>query len=77
MSDRLKTIIEEICCQHCDVNEDTLAAVIMLAVEIAREGREGRKIGTVFVVGDEDAVESRSRSLVLDPLLGHPRWLSG
>lgn len=73
MSDRLKTIIEEICCQHCDVSEDTLAAVIMLAVEIAREGREGRKIGTVFTVGDEDAVVNHSRSLVLDPLFGHPR----
>jgi DNA integrity scanning protein DisA with diadenylate cyclase activity len=25
---------------------------VHLAVEVAREGREGRKIGTLFVVGD-------------------------
>ena len=30
----------------------TLEQVLQLAVEIAREGREGRKIGTLFVIGD-------------------------
>jgi diadenylate cyclase len=49
----------------------TLEEVIELAVEIAREGREGRKIGTLFTVGDVDAVRERSRSLLLDPLYGH------
>ena len=44
----------------------------MLGVEIAREGREGRKIGTMFVIGDVDAVLERSRPLILDPLHGHP-----
>ena len=49
----------------------TLEEVIELAVEVAREGREGRKIGTLFVVGDTDAVLLRSRPLILDPLFGH------
>jgi diadenylate cyclase len=49
----------------------TLEQVIELAVEIAREGREGRKIGTLFTVGDVDAVLERSRPLLLDPLYGH------
>ncbi len=53
--------------------EDVLEDVIELAVELAREGREGRKIGTLFVVGDADAVFQRSRPLLLDPLYGHPR----
>jgi DNA integrity scanning protein DisA with diadenylate cyclase activity len=43
----------------------------MLAVEIAREGREGRKVGTLFVASDADEVLARSRSLILDPLYGH------
>ena len=42
-----------------------------LAVEIAREGREGRRIGTLFTLGDENAVLAKSRSLILDPLSGH------
>jgi diadenylate cyclase len=53
----------------------TLEQVIELAVEIAREGREGRKIGTLFVVGDVEAVLERSRPLLLDPLYGHPEEL--
>jgi diadenylate cyclase len=50
----------------------TLEEVLQLAVEIAREGREGRKIGTLFVVGDVEATLQRSRPLLLDPLYGHP-----
>jgi diadenylate cyclase len=53
----------------------TLEEVVQLAVEIAREGREGRKIGTLFVVGDVDEALARSRPLLLDPLYGHPRDL--
>lgn len=53
----------------------TLGAVVQLAVEIAREGREGRKIGTLFVVGETERVRERSRPLILDPLHGHDREL--
>jgi len=55
--------------------KQTLEEVIQLAVEIAREGREGRKIGTIFVVGDVEQVLDRSRPLLLDPLYGHPSEL--
>jgi DNA integrity scanning protein DisA with diadenylate cyclase activity len=56
--------------KHCNV--DVLEHTIQLAVEIAREGREGRKIGTIFVISDEKEVLKRSRPLILDPLYGHP-----
>jgi DNA integrity scanning protein DisA with diadenylate cyclase activity len=49
----------------------TLEEVVNLAVELAREGREGRKIGTLFVIGDVDALVQQSRPLILDPLYGH------
>ena len=49
----------------------TLEEVVNLAVELAREGREGRKIGTLFVIGDVDVVTEQSRALILDPLFGH------
>jgi len=59
-------------CAGCDSSlRETLQSVIQLAVEIAREGREGRKIGTLFVVGDPEQVLARSRPLLLDPLYGH------
>jgi len=48
-----------------------LESVLELALEIAREGREGRRIGTLFTVGKADAVLAASRALILDPLAGH------
>src|SRR5215216_2590722 len=68
----LAHLLDEICSERRGVNNRTLRRVVNLAVEIAREGREGRKIGTLFVVGDSEAVLGRSRPLILDPLYGHP-----
>ncbi len=62
----------EICSERRGINPDTLKEVIILAVEIAREGREGRRIGTMFVVADSERVLKHSRNLILDPLYGHP-----
>jgi DNA integrity scanning protein DisA with diadenylate cyclase activity len=62
----------EICSEKRGINPNTLKEVIILAVEIAREGREGRRIGTMFVVGDSENVMKHSRSMILDPLQGHP-----
>ena len=67
-----RDLIARLCCQDRGVNEETLASVLTLAVEIAREGREGRRVGTLFTVGDSDAVRAVSRGLILDPLAGHP-----
>ena len=50
---------------------DVLEQTVQLAVELAREGREGRKVGTLFVVSDEKEVLKRSRPMILDPLYGH------
>jgi diadenylate cyclase len=49
----------------------TLAAVVRLAAELAHEGREGRRVGTLMIVGDVHTVLRRSRPLILDPLAGH------
>jgi diadenylate cyclase len=64
--------LDEICSARRGVNRSTLRRVVDLAVEIAREGREGRKIGTLFVVGDSEAVVRHSKPMILDPLAGHP-----
>jgi diadenylate cyclase len=71
MKDRIE-VFEDICAQRREVNSRVLEQTVALAVEIAREGREGRKIGTLFVVGDSDRVLKHSKPLILDPLYGHP-----
>ncbi len=47
--------------------------VISLAIELASEGREGKAVGTMFVLGDTRQVEKRSRQLVLNPFHGFSR----
>jgi len=46
--------------------------VLRLAAELSREGREGKPVGTLFVLGDSDAVLGHSRQAVLNPFEGHP-----
>src|SRR3712207_3545168 len=65
-------LFEEICSERRQVDTRVLEHTVALGVEIAREGREGRKIGTLFVVGDSEEVLRRSRPMILDPLHGHP-----
>jgi DNA integrity scanning protein DisA with diadenylate cyclase activity len=50
---------------------ETLKAVVDLAVEIGREGREGHKIGTMFVVGDTRKVMSLSQPMNYNPFKGY------
>src|SRR5436190_2908829 len=64
-------MFRSICQRVRRCNKKNLEPTIELAVEIAREGREGRRIGTLFTFGDADGVLARSRPLILDPLSGH------
>ena len=76
--DEKTALFRELCSKRRGVSAEVLTQTIALAVEIAREGREGRKIGTLFVVGDSDEVMKHSKPLILDPLQGHPedlRWI--
>ncbi|WP_235401674.1 DNA integrity scanning protein DisA nucleotide-binding domain protein [Rubrobacter aplysinae] len=65
-------IFKDVCTGRRGVDPGVLEQTIVLAVEVAREGREGRKIGTLFVVGDSESVIGSSKPLILDPLAGHP-----
>lgn len=65
-------MFDTICSIRKGCNPIILEKTLLLAIEIAREGREGKKIGTLFVVGDEENVLARSRNMILDPLFGHP-----
>ena len=56
-----------------DVQEPVFDAVYEIAAEISREGREGKPVGTTFVLGDTQNVLARSRQLILNPFEGHPR----
>jgi hypothetical protein len=63
--------VEKLCTQIPWCEPTVLQSTVELALEIAREGREGRRIGTLFTVGQAEAVLAASRALILDPLAGH------
>ena len=52
---------------------ETLKAVVDVAVEIGREGREGKAVGSLIVVGDARNVLARTRALGFDPFKGYLR----
>jgi diadenylate cyclase len=52
---------------------ETLKAVVDVAVEIGREGREGKAVGSLIVVGDARNVMARTRQLGFDPFKGYRR----
>lgn len=52
---------------------DTLKAVVDVAVEIGREGREGKPVGTMFIVGDTRKVLTLCHSSGFDPVKGYKR----
>jgi len=54
-----------------DVKAEVLERVIAVATELAVEGREGRPIGGLFVVGDTAKVEKFIKPLVLNPFYGY------
>jgi DNA integrity scanning protein DisA with diadenylate cyclase activity len=50
---------------------DVLECVVTIAVELGREGREGRPVGALFVLGDTERVRSLSHQLILNPFRGY------
>ncbi len=50
---------------------ETLRAVVDLATEIGNEGREGKPVGTMFVVGDTRKVLTMARPINFNPFRGY------
>jgi len=54
-----------------DVEPQVLEKVLLIATDIAREGREGRPVGTTFVLGDYERVVRYCRQMVINPFRGY------
>jgi PAS domain S-box-containing protein len=53
-----------------DVKEDVFDAVFHISTEISIEGREGKSVGTTFLLGDADSVMAKSRQISLNAFEG-------
>jgi diadenylate cyclase len=53
-------------------NPEVFEKVLDIAVELGQEGREGKPVGAIFVIGDIEHVKQFSEPLMLNPFQGHP-----
>jgi len=64
---------------HADGDESELPVsqefvrLVVIALKFASEGREGKPIGTIFLLGDIEELELIARPLILNPCKGHPK----
>lgn len=54
------------------IQAEVLERIINLASQLGSEGREGKPVGGLFVIGDSERVISMTRQLVLNPFQGYP-----
>ncbi len=55
--------------ERCDL--EVFETLLRVAGDLVREGREGKSVGTMFVIGDTDEVLKVSRQVVINPFQGH------
>lgn len=53
------------------VQLDVVARVLYLAAELGAQGREGKPVGTIFVVGDDEELPRHTQQMILNPFAGH------
>lgn len=56
--------------QH--IPSEVFEATLNLAVKLASQGREGKPVGTIFVLGDYEKVMQFSRQTIFNPFQGYP-----
>jgi DNA integrity scanning protein DisA with diadenylate cyclase activity len=54
------------------IQPQVIERVVDIASELGKEGREGKHIGALFVVGDTEHVMPLTRQLILNPFKGYP-----
>lgn len=54
-----------------NISPDVIETIIDIALEINREGREGRKIGTAFIVGDKSNILRHMKQMIINPFAGY------
>lgn len=49
------------------VDPKVLHSILRLALDLSTMGREGKKVGTAFIIGDEKEVLARSHQMIINP----------
>jgi DNA integrity scanning protein DisA with diadenylate cyclase activity len=55
-----------------NLKPEVFEVVLNLSLELASQGREGKPVGTIFVIGDHEKVLQLSRQMIINPFQGYP-----
>jgi DNA integrity scanning protein DisA with diadenylate cyclase activity len=64
-------ISEEVSDIFENIRPEVFETVLNIALELASQGREGRQVGTIFVLGDHEKVLELSRQMIINPFMGY------
>ncbi len=53
------------------VKPEVFEKVLRIALEIANQGREGKSVGTIFVLGDKEHVMENVKQMIFNPFKGY------
>jgi len=53
------------------IKPEVMSAIMNIACDIALAGREGKRVGTAFILGDSEEVMKRSHQIIINPYAGH------
>jgi diadenylate cyclase len=53
------------------VQIEVLERILTIATELSMEGREGKPVGSLFVIGDSEVVQEHAQPLLLNPFYGY------
>lgn len=54
-----------------NIDPEVFQAILLLSVELAQKGREGKPIGAIFIVGDEEKVLPLTKQMIINPFKGY------
>jgi DNA integrity scanning protein DisA with diadenylate cyclase activity len=54
-----------------NIGSDVVESVINIALEIAKEGREGKRVGTAFIIGNRSDINKYVRQMIINPFTGY------
>lgn len=54
-----------------DLDQQVLTRVLQIASDLATEGREGKPVGTLFIIGDYQNVQRSCQQLIVNPFQGY------
>lgn len=54
-----------------NVKPEVFEETLTIAMEFASRGREGKPVGTIFVIGDEEKVLQFSKQMIINPFKGY------